>query len=250
MGIAILLTAPCYGLDQKLVERLDLSTTAFSELMQSADAKIPKNLLMKSEAIVIFPRTINVAWGLGGEFGKGVALCREKKTGRWSNPAFYTLGGVSLGPQIGGQAVDIILVVMNEKGLSSLLKSHCTLGGDAGIAVGPAGRNATASTDIRAGAEIYSYSRAKGLYIGLSLKGAVVTPDEDANAKYYGANLTAKEILLENKGADKPYHQALLKTIRRYAPPRAIPWIVPVWGTVLLGGVVLIAASVLRKKMK
>ena len=183
---ALILSAPpASALDAKLEERIQMSATAFRELMESADSSVPTNLLKKCEAIVIFPRTLNVAWGIGGQYGKGVAMSRNRKTGEWSSPAFYTLGGLTLGPQIGGQAIDIVLVVMNEKGLNSLLESQCTLGGDAGIAVGPAGRNATMSTDLGVKAEIYSYSRAKGLFIGLSLKGALVKPDASAYQEYY-----------------------------------------------------------------
>ena len=218
--LGVVFCAPAFAVDQKLVERLDLSTTAFSELMQSSDSSIPKDMLQKSEAIVIFPRTLNLAWGIGGQYGKGVLLRHDKASGGWSKPVFYMIGGLTLGPQIGGQAVDIVLVIMNEKGLNSLLKSKCTLGGDAGIALGPVGRNATASTDLRAGAEIYSYSRAKGLYIGLSLKGALVKPDRDANVQYYGADVTPQDIIYENKGAEQSEHNKLLSEIYRFAPPR------------------------------
>lgn len=187
--------------------------------MESSDAAIPRDLLQKCEGIVIFPRTLNIAWGIGGQYGRGVALRHDRETGRWSPPAFYMLGGLTIGPQIGGQAIDVMLLVMNEKGLNSLLQSKCTLGGDAGIALGPAGRNATASTDLGLKAEIYSYSRAKGLYIGLSLKGAVVKPDKDANRMYYGADVAAREILLEKSGRLKKTGGRLTELLREYAPP-------------------------------
>lgn len=245
--VLVLIAAPCFAIDQKLVDRLDLCTAAFHDLMNSSDSGVPRDFLRKSEAIVIFPRTLNLAWGIGGEFGKGVLLKHDKSTGRWSKPVFYALGGVTLGPQIGGQAVDIVLVVMNPKGLESLLKSQSTLGGDAGIALGPVGRNATASTDLRAGAEIYSYSRAKGLYLGLSLKGAIVKPDKDANAQYYGPGLTARDILLDNKGQDQIAHEKLLKEIYQYTPPVKTGWLVWVWGFVLLAGLVIIATRYLRR---
>lgn len=217
-------TASVWALDAKLDERIHLSATAFHELMESADSSVPTNLLKKCEAIVIFPRTLNIAWGLGGEYGKGVAMSRNRKTGEWSSPAFYTLGGLTLGPQIGGQAVDIVLVVMNEKGLTSLLESQCTLGGDAGIAVGPAGRNATMSTDLGIKAEIYSYSRAKGLFIGLSLKGALVKPDASANQEYYGRPVTAREILIEKSVPRPSYEKPLRKELNHFVPATGLPW--------------------------
>lgn len=217
----------------KLNERLDISATAFRELMESSDSSIPDSLLHKAEAIVIFPRTLNLAWGIGGQYGRGVALRRNTQTGEWSAPAFYSIGGITLGPQIGGQAIDTVLVVTNEKGLNSLLKSKCTLGGDAGIAVGPAGRNATASTDIGLKAEIYSYSRAKGLYIGLSLKGAIVSPDKSANEEFYGAGVTAAEILSGKVGHRGP-DSKLMKAVRHYAPERTTPVRIILWALAIL----------------
>lgn len=224
---SVLTTARAESVDATLKERLELSTNAFQALMQSADSKIPTSLLMKAEAVVIFPRTINVAWGLGGEYGQGVAFKHHKRSLSWSGPAFYSLGGLTLGPQIGGQAIDIVLVVVNEKGFESLLKSKCTLGGDAGIAVGPAGRNATVSTDLALKSEIYSYSRAKGLYIGLSLKGAVVAPDNNANEKYYGRPITAKAIFETVLGPAKGADGKLVGLLGRYSLDwlKLLPWI-------------------------
>lgn len=206
-----------FAADSKLTERLELSSQAFKNLMASSDSSVPESLLKKAEAIVIFPRTINVAWGIGGQYGNGVAFKQDKNSGRWSAPAFYTIGGLTFGPQIGGQAIDIVLVIVNEKGLESLLKSKSTLGADAGIAVGPAGRNATATTDLRLQSEIYSYSRAKGLYIGLSLKGAVVAPDSASNEIYYGRKITAKEIFQNLKGPHSSADAPLVRQLERYS---------------------------------
>ena len=128
-----LLSTPSSASDGE-VERVGLAAAAFHELMQSPDQGVPADLLRKCEAVAIFPRTLNLAWGLGGEYGKGVVLRHDRRSGGWSAPAFYTIGGVTLGPQIGGQSIDICLVVTDEKGLKSLLESKCTLGGDAGVA--------------------------------------------------------------------------------------------------------------------
>lgn len=242
--ILIFLAPSSFAVSQTLIERLDLSTTAFKQLMAAGDSEIPQDMLKNCEAIVIFPRTINVAWGLGGQYGRGVALRHDKKRHDWTAPAFYTIGGLTIGPQIGGQAIDIVLVVMNEKGLNSLLQSKSTLGGDAGVALGPVGRNATASTDLGFQAEIYSYSRAKGLYIGLSLKGAVVTPDAAANREYYGSAYAAKDILIDKKGNPQKYARPLLSELRRYTPGRQpVPWIIFVWAIVLFVGLAFFLAS-------
>lgn len=208
------LSVSAHAADPALIERLELSERAFRELMGSPDTKVPAALLREAEALVIFPRTLNAAWGIGGQYGRGVALRRDPKSRKWSAPAFYTLGGITIGPQIGGQAVDIVLIVVNEKGLESLLKSKSTLGADAGVAAGPAGRNVAVTTDLRLKSEIYSYSRAKGLYIGLSLKGAVVTPDKNANEAYYGHPIEAADILLKTVGPHSRDDAGLLREVR------------------------------------
>lgn len=244
----ILCPVSSFAVNQDLVERLDRSADAFQTLMEAGDQSIPQDLLKHCEAVVIFPRTINLAWGIGGQYGRGVALRHDKVKHDWSSPAFYTIGGLTLGPQIGGQAIDIVLLVMNEKGLKSLLQSKTTLGGDAGIALGPVGRNATASTDLGLQAEMYSYSKAKGLYIGLSLKGAAVAPDNTAIMDYYGKNLTAHDILMEGKGGHNKYSQKLLDELRRYAPDRP-PFIgmIFLWVAVLVAGIFLIGRWLIQK---
>ncbi len=238
-----------FAAEPKLTERLEMSTTAFKELMATTDQSIPQDLLKDCEAVAIFPRTLNVAWGIGGQYGKGVLLRHDKKNHRWSAPAFYSLGGLTLGPQIGGQAIDIFLVVMNEKGLNSLLASKCTLGGDAGVALGPVGRNATASTDLKLKAEIYTYSRAKGLYIGLSLKGAIVSPDKTANLEYYGGSTTAREILLENQGKITKESGQLIRQLKRYTPGENLS-LIQTLGLVVLALVIFVLGRALVSKMK
>ena len=237
-----------FAVNQDLVERLDRSADVFQNLMKAGDQGIPQDLLKNCEAVAIFPKTFNLAWGIGGQFGRGVALRHDKVKHDWGEPAFYTIEGLTLGPQIGGQTIDIVLLVMNENGLKSLLQSHTTLGGDAGIALGPVGRNATVSTDLGLQAEIYSYSKAKGLFIGLSLKGAMVAPDDAAIADYYGQNLTAREILMGGKGAHKKYSQKLLTGLRRYTPGR-FPFIVMIflWMAALVGGLFLIGRFLLNR---
>ena len=156
----------------------------FTEIMNVKDKAIPKELLDTAEAIAVFPGVIKAAFLVGGRGGQGVISRRVK--GGWSAPAFFNLGGGSFGPQIGAQRTDYVLLIMNPSGLEGLLKDKFELGGEAGIAAGPVGREAAASTNPRLSAGILSYSRSKGVFIGAALKGAVITPDNDLNEAIYG----------------------------------------------------------------
>src|SRR6476661_3576669 len=156
----------------------------FTEIMNVKDKAIPKEMLDKAEAIAVFPGVIKAAIVIGGRGGQGVISRRVK--GGWSAPAFFNLGGGSFGPQIGAQKTDYVLLIMNESGLSGLLKDKFELGGEASVAAGPVGREAAASTSLRLDAGILSYSRSKGAFVGAALKGAVITPDNDLNEAVYG----------------------------------------------------------------
>jgi len=159
--------------------------------MNVKEKAIPKELLDTAEAIAVFPGVIKAAFLVGGRGGQGVISRRVK--GGWSAPAFFNLGGGSFGPQIGAEKTDYILLIMNESGLNGLLKDKFELGGEAGIAAGPVGREAAASTNPRLDAGILSYSRSKGVFIGAALKGAVISPDNDLNEAIY--NKKADELL-------------------------------------------------------
>jgi SH3 domain-containing YSC84-like protein 1 len=161
----------------------------FTEIMNVKDKAIPKELLDTAEAIAVFPGVIKAAFLVGGRGGQGVISRRVK--GGWSAPAFFNLGGGSFGPQIGAQRTDYVLLIMNQSGLDGLLKDKFELGGEAGIAAGPVGREAAASTNPRMDAGILSYSRSKGAFIGAALKGAVITPDNDLNEAIYGKKADA-----------------------------------------------------------
>ena len=161
----------------------------FTEIMNVKDKAIPKELLDTAEAIAVFPDVIKAAFLVGGRGGQGVISRRVK--GGWSAPAFFNLGGGSFGPQIGAQRTDYVLLIMNESGLDGLLKDKFELGGEAGIAAGPIGREAAASTNPRLDAGILSYSRSKGVFIGAALKGAVISPDNDLNEAIYGKKADA-----------------------------------------------------------
>jgi len=161
----------------------------FTEIMNVKDKAIPKELLDTAEAIAVFPGVIKAAFLVGGRGGQGVISRRVK--GGWSAPAFFNLGGGSFGPQIGAQKTDYVLLIMNPSGVDGLLKDKFELGGEAGIAAGPIGREAAASTNPRLGAGILSYSRSKGAFIGAALKGAVISPDNDLNEAIYGKKADA-----------------------------------------------------------
>jgi SH3 domain-containing YSC84-like protein 1 len=167
------------------------ASKAFTEIMNVKDKAIPKELLDNAEAIAVFPDVVKAAFIVGGRGGQGVISKRVK--GGWGPPAFFNLGGGSFGPQIGAQKTDYVLLIMNPSGVEGLLSDKFEIGGEAGVAAGPVGREAAASTNPRLDAGILSYSRSKGVFVGAALKGAVITPDNDLNEAVYGVK--AKEVL-------------------------------------------------------
>jgi lipid-binding SYLF domain-containing protein len=175
----------------------DKAARVFRQIMDTPDKGIPKDLLEKAECIAVFPSVIKAGFVVGGRGGRGVASCRT--VSGWSAPAYFTLGGASFGLQIGAQSTDFVMLFMNTDGMKSLLSDEFTLGGDASVAAGPVGRQAGASTDLKLNAQILSYSRSKGLFAGLELKGVVIKPDKDDMRDVYGDGVTAKEVLKDNK---------------------------------------------------
>lgn len=171
------------------------AATVFHEIMDTPDKGIPADLLGKAECVAVFPSVIKAGFMVGGRGGRGVASCRTPLG--WSAPVFLTLGGASIGFQIGVQSTDFVMLFMNDQGMTSLLSDEFTLGGDASVAAGPVGRQAGASTDLKMNAKILSYSRSKGLFAGLELKGVVIKPDGDDMRAVYGADKTAKTVLTE-----------------------------------------------------
>jgi len=182
--------------DEHEVDRVKDAGEVLQEIVNIPD-NIPQDLLDKAECIVVLPSVKKGAFGIGGSYGRGVMICRsgEHYKGKWGAPALYALEGVSIGFQLGGQATDIVLLVMNPKGAKSLLSSKVKLGADASAAAGPKGRTAEGATDIVMSAEILSYSRNKGLFAGVSLEGSTLRSDGSANEKLYGKKLSAKEII-------------------------------------------------------
>jgi lipid-binding SYLF domain-containing protein len=186
--------------DEKETERVKDAGEVMKEILNIPD-DIPQDLLDKAECIVILPSVLKGAFGVGGSYGRGVMICRggEHYKGAWGAPALYALEGVSIGFQLGGQATDFVLLVMNPKGARSLLSSKVKLGADASAAAGPKGRTAEGATDVVMNAEILSYSRNKGLFAGISLEGSTLRSDGSANAKLYGKKLSAKEIIVDHR---------------------------------------------------
>src|SRR5437660_6506014 len=186
--------------DEREVDRVRDAGDVMKEILNIPD-DIPQDLLDKAECVVVLPSVKKGAFGVGGSYGRGIMICRsgEHYTGPWGAPALYALEGVSIGFQIGGQATDFVLLVMNPKGARSLLSSKVKLGADASAAAGPKGRTAEGATDIVMNAEILSYSRNKGLFAGVSLEGSTLRSDGGANENLYGRKLSARQIIREGK---------------------------------------------------
>lgn len=199
--LTIFLACPAFATeDTREQKRLSACGQVFKEVLDIPDS-IPKDLLNKAECVIVIPSTLKFAFGVGGDFGRGAISCRTGQhfTGKWSAPALFALEGANIGFQIGGQATDYVLLVMNPKGANSILSSKVKLGADASAAAGPKGRAAAADTDIVMRAEILSYSRSRGLFAGVSLEGSTLRSDGSANRKLYGRSLSAKEIVREGK---------------------------------------------------
>src|SRR6202051_407630 len=196
LGVCILFAASALHAASKEQERLENSGTVMQEVMGVPD-NIPQDLLEKAECIIVFPSVLKAAFVVGGSFGRGAMVCRtgEHFKGPWGSPAMYALEGASIGFQIGGEATDLILLVMNDRGMESILSSKVKLGAAASIAAGPKGRDASADTDAWMRAEILSYSRSRGLFAGVSLEGTTLRPDDDASEDVYGRPIKAKDIV-------------------------------------------------------
>jgi len=181
---------------------------------------IPKELLEKAECVIVIPSVRKLAFGVGASYGRGAMVCRKgaKFNGPWGAPAMYALEGGSVGFQIGGEATDLILLVMNDKGMESILSSKVKLGADASVAGGPKGRDASADTDAWMRAEILSYSRSRGVFAGLSLEGSTLRPDDEASEQIYGHAITAKQIVRSETMAVPETGRHLVNTLQKSAP--------------------------------
>jgi len=200
------------------VERLTKAAEVINEVMGTPEKGIPRDLLKKAVCVGVIPSEKKVALGVGGSFGRGALVCREGGTGAWGAPSMFTVGGANFGFQLGGQATDFVLVVMNAKGAQKLLQSRAKLGADASVAGGPVGRTAEGATDVQLHAEILTYSRSRGLFAGLSLEGQIVKQDNEANQRLYGRKVAPKDILFTDSVAPPSAAQALDAALTKYSP--------------------------------
>ena len=215
----LLLSSMAWSADDKdrsdIDKRLDASTNVLNEIMATPDKAIPDKVMSDAKCVAVIPSMVKVAVGFGGSHGKGVATCRTE-SGRWSAPAPITITGGSWGLQLGGQAVDLVMIVTNDDGMQHLLSSHFKLGADASAAAGPVGRDAGADTDWKMRAEVLTYSRARGIFAGIDLNGSVVTQDKDETRILYGRFVPFSD-LLSGKVRAREASEPFLAAIRRYS---------------------------------
>jgi SH3 domain-containing YSC84-like protein 1 len=199
--------------------RLENAGTVIDEILNVPD-NIPQDLLNKARCVVVLPSVMKAAFVVGGSYGRGVMVCRTGPNfrGPWGAPAMMALEGGSVGLQIGGQATDFVILVMNDRGASSVLKSKVKLGGDVSVAAGPKGRDAEADTDVTMRAEMLSYSRSRGIFAGVSLEGSTLRPDDEANRKLYGKDATASAIIAESKYEAPADARRLIARLQKASP--------------------------------
>jgi lipid-binding SYLF domain-containing protein len=217
-ALATLVGVPAYGQKDEN-NRVQNSGQVMTEILNIPD-DIPSDVLNKAECVVVLPSVKKFAIGFGGSYGRGVMTCRSGKefTGRWGAPTMMALEGGSFGLQLGGQATDFVLLIMNPRGADAILSSKVKLGGDVSAAAGPKGRTASAETDVSMRAEVLSYSRARGLFAGISLAGSTLRPDNSANEKLYGKKVDAKDIVFNGAVQAPASAKVLLETLDKHSP--------------------------------
>ncbi len=223
LSLGCLLVLPvAANAQEKEEDRVKESGQVLRDILESPDKGIPHDLVDKAECVVVYPSVKKAAFVVGASYGRGVMTCRTGTnfTGPWSAPTMMALEGASFGFQIGGQATDFILLIMNEKGAKSVLSSKVKIGGDASAAAGPVGRDASAETDIVMKAEILSWSRAQGLFAGVSLAGSTMRADNGANKNIYGKDITAQDIVFKHEVASPPSAHELLGELNKISPKR------------------------------
>jgi len=201
------------------VDRVENSGKVLAEIL-SVPEDIPQGLLDKASCVVVLPSVVKAAFVVGANYGRGVMTCRsgEKFNGKWGSPTMMALEGGSFGLQIGGQATDFVLLLMNDRSAEGVLNSKVKLGAEASAAAGPKGRDTSAATDAAMRAEILSYSRARGAFAGVSLEGSTLRPDNDANKKLYGKEISAEDIVLKHAIKSPPSARQLLATLNKKSP--------------------------------
>lgn len=199
-------------------ERATNAANVLTEVMHIPENSIPEKLMARAHGIAVIPHVVKGAFGIGGQWGKGL-ISQRHEDGSWSAPAYIEIGGGSFGPQIGVEASDIVLVFTDEDGIKGILKGKVKLGADASATAGPVGRNAEVGTDVLLRSAVFAYSRSKGLFAGISLDGSVIGMDDSANQKTYGTNVTAKDILLDNAVQANNAVQPFIEELQRVSPP-------------------------------
>ncbi len=218
LSLAILGSAsPARG-ESKEAKRLRSAADVITEIMGTPENSIPGELLSRAVCVGVIPGQVKFALGIGGSYGRGSLICRRGGDGPWGAPSMFTVGGVNIGFQLGGQSTDFVLVVMNPSGARKLLQSKTKLGADASAAAGPVGRSAAGATDLQLHAEILTYSRSRGLFAGVSLEGAAVLQDHDGNAKLYGKKIDPKEILFTDKVPVPEAANSLVAALTKHSP--------------------------------
>ena len=202
--------------DNKATQRVDRAARVLGEIMEIKDKSIPRELLGKAHCVGVIPGLKRAGFGFGAKYGIGVMSCRGKNGKGWSGPSTVRVEGGSFGLQIGGSSSDVVLLMMNERGKKKLIQSKFTLGGDASVAAGPVGRTAQAQTDVRMRAEILAYSRSRGIFAGVSVEGATLRPDHDANRKIYGRDILPRQILMAEIPAPAS-SQRFISTLNKYS---------------------------------
>jgi len=217
-GIALTLAIPLCA-QEKEADRVENAGKVMQEILKAPDG-IPQSVLDKADCVVILPSVVKIAVGIGGSYGRGVMTCRGggKFQGPWGTPTMIALEGGSAGLQLGGNATDFILLMMSPRSAESMLKSKVKLGADASAAAGPVGRTASADTDVTLRAEILSYSRARGLFAGVSLEGSTLRPDNGANKNLYGKEISAQDLVFKNAMPPPPSATELLATLQKATP--------------------------------
>ena len=212
--LVLAFTGAAFAKEPQLVK----ATNVLNEIMATPDRGIPHDLLDKAVCVGIVPSEVKFAFGFGGTYGRGVLVCRKGGNGAWDAPSMFTMGGASVGFQIGGKATDVVFLVMNPEGMKKLVQDSVKLGAELSAAAGPVGRSAEGATDAQLHAEILSYSRSRGLFGGASLDGAVYKQDEGDNEKVYGRRVTAKEILIDGTVSPTGAARGLDSTLTKYSP--------------------------------
>ena len=222
LAVCVFLLTPLMAVDKGQVEqdRLKASYEVMKEILATPDKGIPRDLLNKAECVIVVPSMKKAAFIVGASYGRGAMSCRSGETfrGPWSAPAMFALEGASFGFQAGGLATDYVILMMNEKGAKSVMSSKVKLGGDASVAAGPVGRTTSAETDVVMNAEMLSWSRAKGVFAGVSLAGSTIRSDDDANKNLYGKELNAKQVILEHRVTTPRAGQPFISLLNRTSP--------------------------------